>query len=283
MNRLQLVFTCGLIRCLKIMPFGLDRIVFWSVLTSVIFVWCGNATRRLKSEVKSERHVRSYAVRSRDYSPGNSLKASSRGTGFLTSNYSVVVAQVGGTAKLPCVVSKINNGVVSWIRKNDSTPTILTVGLGVYIADDRFFLEHTRHLQNWGLVIKHVRPTDAGLYECQMSTHPAASIFMELKVTEAVAEITGAPELHIRAGSRLRIVCRLRDSTEPPNYIFWYHEDRMINHDPEVYVSSDSTSSVLSINDVDPSFSGNYTCLPSNAIAAYVNVHVLNNTEGNFY
>ncbi|CAH1110826.1 unnamed protein product [Psylliodes chrysocephalus] len=75
---------------------------------------------------------------------------------------------------------------VSWIRKKDEPPTILTVGVGTYIADDRFFVEHARHLQNWGLVIKHVRPEDAGVYECQISTHPTTSIFLELTVTEAV-------------------------------------------------------------------------------------------------
>ncbi|KAJ8951217.1 hypothetical protein NQ318_010244 [Aromia moschata] len=72
---------------------------------------------------------------------------------------------------------------VSWIRKNDSPPTILTVGVGTYIADGRFLVEHARHLQNWGLVIKFVRESDAGLYECQVSTYPTTSIFIELRVT----------------------------------------------------------------------------------------------------
>lgn len=72
---------------------------------------------------------------------------------------------------------------VSWIRKKDSPPTILTVGVGTYIADDRILIEHARHLQNWGLVIKHVKPEDEGLYECQVSTHPTTSIFIQLKVT----------------------------------------------------------------------------------------------------
>lgn len=72
---------------------------------------------------------------------------------------------------------------MSWIRKDVTPPTILTIGLGTYIADDRFMVEHARHLQNWDLVIKHVRTSDAGLYECQMSTHPPTSIFIELRVT----------------------------------------------------------------------------------------------------
>ncbi|XP_030760195.1 protein amalgam-like [Sitophilus oryzae] len=226
------------------------------------------------------RQGRSYVARGKNYGSANSLTRFSEQDGmFITQNFSTVIAQMGGTAKLPCIIRKFNNIVVSWIRKNDSPPTILTVGLGTYIADERFLVEHARHLQNWGLVIKHVQISDAGLYECQVSTHPTTSIFIELKVTEAVAEISGAPDLHIRAGSRLRIVCRLRHSTEPPSYVFWYHDHRMINHDVGVVVTADRSTSILLVEDVDPTFSGNYTCYPSNATPAYVNVHVLNSTE----
>nr|XP_023026948.1 uncharacterized protein LOC111514936 [Leptinotarsa decemlineata] len=228
------------------------------------------------------RMIRSYETRrNKDHSSGNALKtsASTHGAVFLTENSTTVVAQIGGTAKLPCVVRKFNNGVVSWIRKEDSPPTILTVGVTTYIADQRFLVEHARHLQNWGLVIQHVRPDDAGLYECQVSTHPTTSIFLELKVTEAIAEIIGSPDIHIRAGSLLRLVCTLKHSTEPPSYVFWYHEQRMINHDTGVSVTADKSSSVLQLQEADTSHNGNYTCYPSKAIPAYVNVHVLNSTE----
>ncbi|CAH1116989.1 unnamed protein product [Phaedon cochleariae] len=228
------------------------------------------------------RERRSYETRrNKNHSAGNLLKTLPAGHGaiFLTENSTTIVAQIGGTAKLPCVVRKFNNGVVSWIRKKDSPPTILTVGVGTYIADERFLVEHARHLQNWGLVIKHVKPEDAGLYECQVSSHPTTSIFLQLTVTEAVAEIIGAPDIHIRAGSFLRLVCTLRHSTEPPSYVFWYHEERMINHDPGISVAADRSSSVLQLDEADTSHNGNYTCYPSNAIPAYVNVHVLNATE----
>ncbi|RZC37725.1 lachesin-like [Asbolus verrucosus] len=135
--------------------------------------------------VKLSRDKRAYEThRSRDNvvkPPPVSL--SGKSAVFATENSTSVAAQIGGTAKLPCIVRKFNNGVVSWIRKDVSPPTILTIGLGPHITDDRFMVEHARHLQNWDLVIKHVRPSDAGLYECQVSTHPTTSIFIELRVT----------------------------------------------------------------------------------------------------
>jgi hypothetical protein len=102
-------------------------------------------------------------------------------------------------------------------------------------------------------------------------------------VAEAAAEILGAPDLHIKSGSTLRLVCTLRQSTEPPVFVFWYHEDRMINYDKErgVDVHSDRTSSVLIVAEAQKRDSGNYSCVPSNARPASINVHVLNGKRFN--
>ncbi|KAK6624626.1 hypothetical protein RUM44_011485 [Polyplax serrata] len=173
---------------------------------------------------------------------------------------------------------KVKSTKVSWIRREDYH--LLTVGLTTYSSDKRFLVEHTRHLQSWGLQIKFVTVNDAGLYECQVSTHPPTSIFVKLKVIEATAEITGAPDLYIKSGSTLRIVCAMRQNTEIPIYVFWYHDDRMINYDRErVSVTNDKSVSILQIDEADKTDSGNYSCVPSNAKQANVNVHVLNDSS----
>lgn len=69
---------------------------------------------------------------------------------------------------------------VSWFRRKDFL--LLTVGLSTYSSDDRFLVEHTRHLGNWALRIKNARKDDEGIYECQLSTHPPESIFIELRI-----------------------------------------------------------------------------------------------------
>lgn len=72
----------------------------------------------------------------------------------------------------------------------------------------------------------------------------------------------------------------LRESTEQPAYVFWYHENIMINHEPGVTVTDNKASSILKLQEADTSQNGNYTCVPENAVPASVSVHVLNATEG---
>lgn len=43
-------------------------------------------------------------------------------------------------------------------------------------------LRTTKSIQDWTLQIKYVQLRDAGLYECQVSVHPPASVFINLSV-----------------------------------------------------------------------------------------------------
>ncbi|XP_058067398.1 uncharacterized protein LOC131216830 [Anopheles bellator] len=195
---------------------------------------------------------------------------------FITKNNTRVISQRGGLAVLPCSVTMTTPATVSWFRRKDYQ--LLTVGLSTYSSDDRFLVEHTRHLGNWALRIKNARKEDEGLYECQISTHPPQSIFIELRIVEAVAEILEAPDLHIDEGSTLRLECKLKRATESPLYVFWYHEDRMVNYDQEDGVSVSSsklTSSILTVRNATARHGGNYTCAPANARQSSVYVHVL--------
>ncbi|XP_071439789.1 zwei Ig domain protein zig-8-like isoform X2 [Hetaerina americana] len=195
---------------------------------------------------------------------------------FTSENCTLVMAQTGSTPMMHCEVGDIGEGTVSWIRRKDYH--LLTVGLATYSSDDRFFTAHVRHAQDWTLRIRHAQVKDAGLYECQVSTHPPTSLFVELQLVEAQAEILGGPDKHVKSGSSLRLTCLLRRSTEPPVYIFWYRDDRMINYDANagVLVRHGRHSSDLEIHSAKPADSGNYSCVPSNAKPASIHVHILN-------
>uniref|UniRef100_A0A1A9VX27 Ig-like domain-containing protein n=1 Tax=Glossina austeni TaxID=7395 RepID=A0A1A9VX27_GLOAU len=106
---------------------------------------------------------------------------------FGTENSTVVTTQIGATAHIPCTVHHIGDGVVSWIRKKDYH--LLTVGLTTYSSDERFSATHLKHSEDWTLQIKYVQSRDAGIYECQVSTHPPTSIFLHLNVVESNLDI----------------------------------------------------------------------------------------------
>ncbi|CAB3372921.1 Hypothetical predicted protein [Cloeon dipterum] len=200
---------------------------------------------------------------------------------FATENSSVVTAQTGSTALVPCIVKNIGDGVISWIRRKDYH--LLTVGLTTYSSDERYQAVHAQHSEDWTLQVKFVQERDAGLYECQVSSHPPTSIFIDLRVVEAKAEIVGPAEKFLKMGSTLKLSCVLRQSTEPFLYVFWYHNNRMINYDADrgVNVSADEsrTSSTLVISSAQRTDSGNYSCVPNNAQPASTYVHVLNAGE----
>jgi len=115
-----------------------------------------------------------------------------------------------------------------------------------------------------------------------VTSHPVQRNFARLKITEAYSIIPGAPDLHVKQGSSLRLECQLMAATEKPVYVFWYRQGRMINYDeePGVDVKLTPSGSILTVNKTKLTHNGNYTCTPNNAKAASVMVHVI---EGEKY
>ncbi|XP_063633698.1 uncharacterized protein LOC134804532 [Cydia splendana] len=197
---------------------------------------------------------------------------------FATENNTVVTSQIGSTALLPCVIRNIGDGIISWIRRKDYH--LLTVGLTTYSSDQRFQAIHLQHSEDWTLKVKFVQSRDAGIYECQVSSHPPTSIFLRLDVVEARAQISGPTEKYLKPGSTLRLQCAIVQTTEAPAFVFWYHNSRMINYDAErgINVTTDAAQRVsdLLIPAASAQHAGNYTCVPNNAVPASIYVHIFN-------
>ncbi|XP_068082347.1 zwei Ig domain protein zig-8 [Anabrus simplex] len=220
-----------------------------------------------------------------------------------------VTALVGKSAYLTCRVRNLGNKTVSWIRHRDIH--ILTVGGYTYTSDQRFQANHHRDNEEWTLQIKWAQKRDAGIYECQISTQPVRSYFVNLNIVDAppmeaprrlnddvhdngillhqmirdevpTAQILGGPDLHVDKGSTINLTCIIKYSPEPPAYIFWYHHDEVISYDSSrggvsvITEKGEVTTSYLLIQHAELSDSGKYSCSPSNADVASVRVHVLN-------
>ncbi|KAI1301957.1 hypothetical protein HDE_02969 [Halotydeus destructor] len=98
--------------------------------------------------------------------------------------------------------------------------------------------------------------------------------------------MVGSPDMFVRSGATINLTCVISRSPEPPAFVFWYHNDRMINYDyksldrGDITLSKnpakvDSVISRLLIKAARHNDSGNYTCSPSNAEATSIYVHVL--------
>lgn len=100
--------------------------------------------------------------------------------------------------------------------------------------------------------------------------------------------MVGSPDMFVRAGSPLNLTCIISNSPELPAFVFWYHNDRMINYDYEsrekgsISMRKDTTAvdtviSHLLIRSTKLNDSGNYSChfVGSSIEPAHIYVHVL--------
>ncbi|XP_026465775.1 hemicentin-2-like [Ctenocephalides felis] len=201
---------------------------------------------------------------------------------YTPENYTAhnVTVQLGATAFLHCHVRNVGErGQIAWVRRRDWH--ILSSGAQTYTNDERFGILHAEGSDLWTLQIKYVQRRDNGTYECQVATsYGVVSHFANLQIVVPEAFILGSGEHHVDVGSIISLVCIIEKSPTPPQYVFWYHNQRMINYDTSrggITVETDPgprTQSRLTIRDTVDADSGNYTCAASNTEPASIMVFV---------
>ncbi|XP_018012115.1 hemicentin-2-like [Hyalella azteca] len=201
----------------------------------------------------------------------------------VNNSVSNITGQIGSSVFLPCRTQHSLERQVSWVRRRDWH--ILTSGLTSYTKERRFSVHHPEGSTEWTLAVKYLKLDDAGTYECQISG--GAGMVSQLSILTVVvpqAVIPGNGEYHVDTGSTISLTCFIEKSSVAPQYIFWYHNSRMINYDQErggVVVHTETEPRVMSrltIADARPSDSGNYTCDAENTEAASITVYI---TQGN--
>ncbi|XP_046462777.1 uncharacterized protein LOC124208948 isoform X2 [Daphnia pulex] len=217
-----------------------------------------------------------------------------------------VTTQYGAHAHLVCRVQDVANKSVSWVRKRDGH--LLTVDTDTFIGDGRFQVHHPANSDIWTLHLRAVRGSDAGKYECQVSSEPKLSLVYQLNIVVPQVEIRGAPDIYVMAGSGVALHCVISGLIETPPYIFWYHkteriagsaleESRMFEGSKEAAalassgatkygwsarvtrLGPDSLLAVLNVPPATPDFAGNYSCGPPSLQPASVTLHVLNGEQ----
>lgn len=217
----------------------------------------------------------------------------SNGPLFIGRNNTEILAHAGSNVVFDCLVGRPDlkdHGPIMWSR--NSPFALISIGGQRHSQDPRFWVEQpdvnntSKQSWNWGLAIRRVRLDDNGTYTCQTSSHPPQYLLTILHTVEAKAIIEGPDEKYIKAGSKLKLVCRFHNVTQHPETVFWYLNDRMILYDPSVKVepllsSSDGglvwpVGTVLSVDQTSSVLhDGNYTCSPATLTSDSVRVHVI--------
>eukprot|EP00090_Calanus_glacialis_P009044 TRINITY_DN17375_c0_g1_i1.p1 TRINITY_DN17375_c0_g1~~TRINITY_DN17375_c0_g1_i1.p1 ORF type:complete len:318 (+),score=41.09 TRINITY_DN17375_c0_g1_i1:58-1011(+) len=214
---------------------------------------------------------------------------------FLSNNNTQILAHQGSSVTLSCRLTKPpNSGMVTWTRRleHEHSLQVLSIGDFTHISDSRFLIAKKPLDNDWQLKIQSVSSYDSGEYQCQATTHPPSHISVRVIVVDAYAEIKvedaenlrnpdskGPKEMFIESGSQLKLKCELKKATEKPKFIFWYHNQSMVNYSPQtgkmVTKYNDGWGSILIINSASSSDGGNYTCSPQNIIPDSVIVTIM--------
>lgn len=94
------------------------------------------------------------------------------------------------------------------------------------------------------------------------------------------ARILGDRDVLVQVGSDINLTCRAEESPDAPESVIWYKNDIRVDNllvrgGISVVTESRRRSSNLLVSKVTKDDAGNYTCVPTNAKADSVMVHVI--------
>ncbi|XP_052889860.1 uncharacterized protein LOC128298159 [Anopheles moucheti] len=119
-------------------------------------------------------------------------------------------------AILNCRVGMLKDKTVMWIRRTTDKVSLLTVGNNTYSGDPRIKVKF-QYPNNWRLHINPIKSDDAGLYMCQVSTHPPRVFATNLTVLEPAVKIVDEMgyeffDRYYKLGSTIEISCLVSTS-----------------------------------------------------------------------
>jgi len=202
---------------------------------------------------------------------------------FESPNNTRVEVDDGDNLTLNCAVFLKQEKTVSWLRHPlipNAVPDLLTVGLTTYTGDPRIAADFV-YPNNWRLNISMVGGRDAGLYVCQLSTHPPKALHTTLAVRDAVMEIEAEPgdlmagrppDKYYNPGSHIRLRCVVRRAlirnatVQDITHVTWRKGGEVLDlHSEErvsmgVQVEGERLISTLLVNNAVEEDAGLYSC-----------------------
>ncbi|XP_017064657.1 uncharacterized protein LOC108103623 [Drosophila eugracilis] len=119
-------------------------------------------------------------------------------------------------AVLNCRVGMLKDKTVMWVRRTAEKVSLLTVGNVTYSGDPRIRVKF-QYPNNWRLLINPTQSDDAGVYMCQVSTHPPRVFTTNLTILEPPLRIIDEHERDVgdryyKSGSTVDLQCQISRS-----------------------------------------------------------------------
>ncbi|XP_034671535.1 uncharacterized protein LOC117903525 [Drosophila subobscura] len=116
-------------------------------------------------------------------------------------------------AVLNCRVGMLKDKTVMWVRRTTEKVSLLTVGNVTYSGDPRIRVKF-QYPNNWRLLINPTQREDAGIYMCQVSTHPPRVFTTNLTVLEPPLRMIDEHERDVgdryyKSGSTVDLQCQI--------------------------------------------------------------------------
>ncbi|XP_030379618.1 uncharacterized protein LOC115627874 [Scaptodrosophila lebanonensis] len=116
-------------------------------------------------------------------------------------------------AVLNCRVGMLKDKTVMWVRRTTEKVSLLTVGNVTYSGDPRIRVKF-QYPNNWRLLINPTRREDAGIYMCQVSTHPPRVFTTNLTILEPPLRVIDEHERDVgdryyKSGSTVDLQCQV--------------------------------------------------------------------------
>ncbi|XP_041363474.1 fibroblast growth factor receptor 4-like [Gigantopelta aegis] len=197
--------------------------------------------------------------------------------------------EAGELAVLKCEVENLGNKKVGWRKASARGP--LTIGTMTFVQDSRVTVEHPPGTNKWNLIIKHVKPSDTGVYECQVSSsvrHLRYHVLLQVREADTKKKkdldivITGDP--FVDKGEVIKLTCNATGREYPPEELDWFKNGNKMetNFAKKIYIrkmvsiNSKTIISVLNIKKADLDDAGTYVCRTSDKQVTSKKVEVLN-------
>ncbi|XP_067638034.1 uncharacterized protein dpr18 isoform X2 [Eurosta solidaginis] len=128
----------------------------------------------------------------------------------------VTTAHLYTEAALNCRVGMLKDKTVMWVRRTTEKVSLLTVGNITYSGDPRIRVKF-QYPNNWRLLINPTQKEDAGIYMCQVSTHPPRVFTTNLTILEPPLRLIDDQEREVsdryyKAGSTIDLYCQVSRS-----------------------------------------------------------------------